>query len=181
MGTGNKIGSGLALGLVLLMAVQGFCAAFFLNDVMGDIRRDGFGWALGLEVVANLTLIGAVGIEGLVLRALQGRQRRAEQALSAAQGALAEIVAARLDDWALTPSERDVALFTIKGCTIAEVASLRGSSEATVKSHLNAVYRKAGVSGRAQLVALFVEDLFAGAIEVPARQKPAHATAGPLG
>lgn len=178
MGRSGRIGTGRALGLVLLMAVQGFCAAFFLNDVMGDIRRDGLTWPLMLEVVANLTLIGAVAIEGLVLRALMRRQQRAEQALSAAQGALAEIVAARLDDWALTPSERDVALFTIKGCTIAEVAGLRGSSEATVKSHLNAVYRKAGVSGRAQLVALFVEDLFAGAIEVPARQKPAHGASG---
>ena len=63
-------------------------------------------------------------------------------------------------DRALTPAERDVAGFTIKGYSIAEIAQLRGSAEGTVKTHLNAIYRKAGVTGRGQLVSLLVEDLF---------------------
>ena len=41
-----------------------------------------------------------------------------------------------------------MAWFTIKGLSIAEIARLRGTSEGTVKAHSNAIYRKAGVSGR---------------------------------
>ncbi|MBC7740336.1 MAG: helix-turn-helix transcriptional regulator [Candidatus Saccharibacteria bacterium] len=61
--------------------------------------------------------------------------------------------------WHLTPTEQDVASFTIKGCSIAEIARLRGSAEGTIKTHLNAIYRKSGVTGRAQLVSVLVEDL----------------------
>ncbi|HLS58150.1 MAG TPA: helix-turn-helix transcriptional regulator, partial [Paracoccaceae bacterium] len=59
----------------------------------------------------------------------------------------------------LTPSERDVAWFTLKGLSIAEIARMRQTSEGTVKAQSNAIYRKAGVSGRAQLLSLFIEDL----------------------
>ena len=52
-----------------------------------------------------------------------------------------------------------MAWFTIKGLSIAEIARLRGTSEGTVKAHSNAIYRKAGVSGRTQLLSLFIEDL----------------------
>ena len=68
---------------------------------------------------------------------------------------------AHFDSWGLTPSERDVALFVIKGLPIAEIARLRGSAEGTVKSQLNAVYRKSGVSGRGALLGLLIDDLVA--------------------
>ena len=41
----------------------------------------------------------------------------------------------------------------------AQIAELRGSAQGTVKSQLNAIYRKAGVSGRTALLALLIEDL----------------------
>lgn len=53
----------------------------------------------------------------------------------------------------------DVARFLIKGCEIAEIARLRGTAEGNVKAHLNAIYRKSGVSGRAALVSLLIENL----------------------
>jgi len=61
--------------------------------------------------------------------------------------------------WGLTAAEQDVAGFTIKGLSIAEIADLRGSAEGTVKSQLNAIYRKAGVPGRGALLGLLVDDL----------------------
>ena len=139
--------------LALLMLVQGFCAVFFLGDLASDIR-DGGGtaladWHIWLEMLANLGLWAGIAIEAQVLLRLLRRQAHAERALSAASGALHEIMEGWFADWRLTPSEADVATFTIKGCSIAEIAALRGSAEATVKTHLNAIYRKAGVSGRA--------------------------------
>ena len=49
---------------------------------------------------------------------------------------------------------------------LSEVAEIRGSAEGTVKAHLNAIYRKAGVQGRNGLMSLLIEDLM-GAPLVP--------------
>ena len=65
----------------------------------------------------------------------------------------------RFADWDLTPAERDVALFAIKGFSTQDIAELRGVSEGTVKAQSNAIYRKAGVTGRAQLLSLFIDEL----------------------
>ena len=73
-----------------------------------------------------------------------------------------ELLEERFADWGLTPAERDVALFAIKGMSTAEIAGLRNTSEGTVKAQTNAIYRKAGVSGRPQLLSLFIEDLMDG-------------------
>ena len=69
------------------------------------------------------------------------------------------LLAERFDEWGLTPAERDVALFAIKGLSTSEIAGLRGTSEGTIKAQTNAIYRKAGVTGRPQLLSLFIEEL----------------------
>ena len=52
-----------------------------------------------------------------------------------------------------------MALFAVKGLSTQEIAVLRSTSEGTVKAQTNAIYRKAGVSGRSQLLSVFIEDL----------------------
>ncbi len=70
-----------------------------------------------------------------------------------------EMLEDRFARWGLTPAERDVALFVIKGFSTTEIAELRQTAAGTVKAQTNAIYRKSGTSGRAQLISLFVEDL----------------------
>ena len=118
-------------------------------------------WQAGLmpEIAATVGLLIGILFETRLLLALLQRQANMTRSLSVAAGALSQIMETYFDDWALTPSERDVAAFTIKGFSIAEIAKLRQSAEGTVKTHLNAIYRKAEVTGRAQLVSLLVDDL----------------------
>ena len=61
--------------------------------------------------------------------------------------------------WGLTPSESQVALLLIKGLSHKEIAAVTGRSERTARQHAVAAYRKARVSGRAELAAFFLEDL----------------------
>ncbi|MEO1788855.1 MAG: helix-turn-helix transcriptional regulator, partial [Pseudomonadota bacterium] len=103
-------------------------------------------------------LIGIV-MGALVLRQSFARTARAEDALRLASGAFMDVLEERFAHWGLTPAERDVALFAIKGMSTAEIAGLRDTSEGTVKAQTNAIYRKAGVSGRPQLLSLFIDDL----------------------
>jgi hypothetical protein len=72
-----------------------------------------------------------------------------------------------------------VALFAIKGLSTADIARMRSSSEGTVKAQTNAIYRKAGVSGRPQLLSLFIEELMQD--DGPLRPAPVRAAAGARG
>jgi DNA-binding CsgD family transcriptional regulator len=96
-------------------------------------------------------------------RVAQAHTRRRTGA-RVASAAFMELIEERFEGWGLTPAECDVALFALKGFTIAEIAQLRETSEGTVKAQTNAIYRKAGVSGRPQLLGLFVEDLMGAAV-----------------
>jgi len=152
-----------------IFAVQVICAVVFLFDILLSALRipvDPVPWRFRelMEIGAAIGLILGVGLSALMLRASLRRTRAVEQALRAASGAFMDLVEEKFADWGLTPAERDVALFAIKGLSIAEIAALRTTSEGTVKAQTNAIYRKAGVSGRPQLLSLFVEDLMGEAL-----------------
>ena len=78
-----------------------------------------------------------------------------------AGAAIAEVIEAHFAEWALTPAEHDIANFLVKGLSIAEIAQVRGSAEGTVKSHLNAIYRKSGSQNRGELLAQILDSLMA--------------------
>ena len=80
---------------------------------------------------------------------------------------LSKAIGKQFGAWTLTEAEADVAGLMLKGLSHKEIATLRGSAEATVRQHAAAVYRKSGLSSRAQLTAFFLEDLLAPA--APAR------------
>ncbi|WP_317054805.1 helix-turn-helix transcriptional regulator [Roseovarius rhodophyticola] len=151
--------------LVALIAVQLLCTAFFLWDVVEDFRSGAFFGPAPVyattEALAATSLGLAVVVELHILRGLMRRKAQLETQVSVASGALSDVISAHFDAWNLTPAERDVALFAIKGFSIAETAKLRGAAEGTVKSQLNAVYRKADVQGRGALLGLLIDDLVA--------------------
>lgn len=151
-------------GLWALMGLLLLCSLFFLSDAIGDL----VGWQVEdsdtLETLVVLALVVAVGLTGFEIRKVLDRQRRLEDQLRAASGAFSELLEDYFEQWRLTPSERDVALLAIKGLSIADIARLRETKEGTIKAQSNAIYRKAGVSGRLQLLSLFIEDLMSNAV-----------------
>lgn len=148
----------------LLLVTQLVCAFFFVGQTMMtllDIQHSPISWELHeiLEVAAALGLVFGAVLGGVVLRRSLRRQKRAEDQLRQVSGAFMELMHSRFADWGLTSAERDVALFAIKGMNTQEIATLRGTAGGTVKAQTNAIYRKAGVTGRSQLLSLFIEDL----------------------
>lgn len=150
--------------LWLIVAIQVLCAGAFVFSLAASLlglQRTATSWQMreALEIAASIGLIfGAVLGAFSVLQA-QRRQGQAEQALRSAAGAFATVVDEKFAHWALTKAESDVAWLVIKGFSTKETAELRGTSEGTIKSQCNAIYRKVGVSGRAQLLSVMVEDL----------------------
>jgi len=152
----------LPIGIVL--ALQVFAGVFFISEILissFNLPIAPLSWYLHeiVEIGVALGLIFGTVISALALRKARRRTERAESALRAASGAFMDVLEERFADWGLTPAERDVALFAIKGMTTQEIAGLRETSEGTVKAQTAAIYRKAGVSGRPQLLSLFIDDL----------------------
>lgn len=67
----------------------------------------------------------------------------------------------QLARWQLTPAETQIALLLLKGLSHKEVAQVRAVGEATVRQQSRAIYQKAGVQGRHELAAFFLEGLLA--------------------
>lgn len=66
---------------------------------------------------------------------------------------------AQLVTWKLTTSETEVAFLLLKGLSLKEIAGVRKTTEKTARTQSAAVYAKAGLAGRSELAAFFLEDL----------------------
>lgn len=72
---------------------------------------------------------------------------------------LSQSIDAQLSKWELTKSEKEVAFLLLKGFSLKEIAVLRKTTDKTARAQSTAIYAKAGLSGRSQLSAFFLEDL----------------------
>ena len=150
--------------MAALFLVQALCAIVFVSDVFSSIigfESAALSWEMReiLEIAAAFGLITGAVLGGLAMRRVVHDRNTAQERLRRASGAFLDLLEERFTEWNLTPAERDVALFAIKGMSTAEISVLRSTSEGTVKAQTNAIYRKAGVSGRSQLLSLFIDDL----------------------
>lgn len=165
------------LALAFVTAVQVVAALYFLVDAVADLTA----------VRASLwTAIGGIFALGLgagsvfSVRELLGLRQRLitqEHALATAAGALGRIIEAQFTAWALTPAEREIGFLMLKGFGNTEIAGLRDAAPGTVRAQMTRIYAKAGVSGRAQFAAFFVEDLLVAGVDQveTAMPRPARA------
>jgi putative tricarboxylic transport membrane protein len=130
------------------------------------------GTASPLQAAGILLLI--VGGAGSLIWYQRETARRHEQELNAKLGAaqqevqgllagLEKEIERQLHAWGLTPAEHEVALLLLKGLRHKEIAKLRQTSERTVRQQALAIYKKAGLEGRTDLAAFFLEDFLAPA------------------
>ncbi|MDX2167927.1 MAG: LuxR family transcriptional regulator [Deltaproteobacteria bacterium] len=153
--------------------ILGLVAALTLADVIGDAAEGGTPTHIGIELAIIAAAVAAAGwlVAGYLRtrrelvaaeRSIAGAHAEAarwrEQHRQLTQG-LAAAIDAQLDAWRLTAAEKEVAFLLLKGLSFKESAAVRGASERTVRQQALAVYAKAGVAGRAELAAFFLEDL----------------------
>ena len=153
--------------ILAILVLQALSAFFFISDIMSSVfglRTTPITWQSRelIEVGAAIGLILGLVLGAIALHRTSARNQVVEDQLRAASGAFMDLLEERFDEWKLTPAERDVALFAIKGLSTQEIAGLRETSEGTVKAQTNAIYRKAKVTGRPQLLSQFIDDLMDG-------------------
>ena len=144
-------------------------ALLMATDVGIEVRR---GVPMGLESFE--CVIFAVALAGIAMHwrrvalvsrrstALADQLTQAQRDARRWSDALHDGISAAIDEhferWGLTGAEREIALLQLKGLKHREIAGLRGTSERTVRQQALAVYRKAGLKGRTELAAFFLED-----------------------
>ena len=162
------------LALAAAGAAFALIAVLVGADVLGD-TRSGTGWAhaaietalMAIALAAATALWWRVGTlrrrARLLARDLDAARTEAERWRGDAEEILRGLGAAidsQFQRWGLSEAEREVALLLLKGLAHKEIAEVRATSERTVRQQSLAVYRKAGLAGRAELSAFFLEDLF---------------------
>ncbi|HYG69874.1 MAG TPA: LuxR family transcriptional regulator [Anaeromyxobacteraceae bacterium] len=156
-------------------------------DVVADARAGSPLGHLALELGVVAVALGGAGFLAWQLATTRRTARGLRRDLRAAEASLARFreesrdhlrglgvaIDRQFERWALSPAEREVALLLLKGLSLKEIAELRATSERTARQQSLAVYRKAGLGGRAELAAFFLEDLL-----LPARPNDADAPVG---
>lgn len=66
----------------------------------------------------------------------------------------------QLNRWDLTEAEKDVAFLLLKGLSDKEISNVRKTSVKTVRTQVNSIYSKTGITSRSEFLAFFLEDLF---------------------
>lgn len=150
-------------------------ALMVLVDSVNDIQAGG-SWSHALvELAVVLALFGiliwlwvrkAQDMSEVIERASQREAELKKEALAwqakvqSFRPGIRSAIDSQFETWSLTLAEKETALLILKGLSNKEIAEVRSASELTVKQQANAIYRKSGLSSRAQLIAFFLEDLF---------------------
>lgn len=159
---------------IVIMVLLAFVIAGNLTDVIYDYREGASLAHLAIEmglVAASLVLITMLSL-GVWKESRSNRRLKAELAsvsrhpspaqspsLMAARHDLGKVLQSQFEEWGLTQTEKEVSLLLLKGLSFKEIAAVRNTLEKTVRQQASSIYRKAGVSGRHEFSAWFIEDI----------------------
>jgi len=148
--------------LILILSV-----VFFIFDVASDVYERIIASSapslldlthLFFEVFSAGALILAIRILVRQLRWLQERNTQQSESLRFLRGEMDSYVHGKFDEWSLTSAERDIAMYMLKGLSIAEIAAARSTAEGTVKAQTSNIFRKTSVASRMELMSLFLDE-----------------------
>lgn len=155
------------IGLLLAIMVSG------IVDLILDAPTTLLSFHTAFEVAFLLLCLGTAAFLWLAGFQAERSLRRTREALASHESelerwrvraqrllrGLGEEIDEQMRSWGLSPAEREIALFLLKGYSTKEIAAQLGKSERTVRQQCSAVYRRSGLGGRAELSAFFLEDL----------------------
>lgn len=144
-----------------------------VTDLVTDLNEGALNWHLLIE--ATVGVCALFGIYSLLKGTIHLRNDLIDQQKLSAQlkdesmqwkelsnkyiKGLSSSIDNQLEKWKLTRSEKEVAFLLLKGLSVKEIAEIRKTTEKTTRAQSTSIYAKAGLSGRSQLAAFFLEDL----------------------
>lgn len=160
--------------LVVILTAQMLAAAVFIASLASSVLGVApVAWAVYelTEIGAGIAMMLGTVLGTIVLGQSLIRTREVEAKLRVTSGAFMNLLEERFASWGLTPAEREVAIFAIERLSSQEIAQIRQTSEGTVKAQMAAIYHKAAVTRRPQLLSPFIEELMAGPLLPQAKEE----------
>ncbi|MGB8812005.1 MAG: hypothetical protein WCC57_02365 [Paracoccaceae bacterium] len=151
----------------LLSAIQLICGIVLIFDVGGEIHVE---WLRGrpvagmnrvhlvVETLATVLLFIGFALTLAHIRTLRRAEEAKSHLLGSLRGQFDVILHERFVRWGFSKAETDIALLSLRGLKITEIAVARHTREGTIKSQLSTIFRKSGVSTRTEFLALFMEE-----------------------
>ncbi len=170
IGEGASVSHWAIEGALLIASLVGLAVMvralwrLFLRATRLEVETSSLSDRLRREAAASSAL------RGELLETAEEVERWRNEAQELVRG-LSHAIDDQFDRWSLTEAEKEVSMLLLKGLSHKEVAAVRDTSDATTRQQARAVYKKAGLSGRNDLSAFFLEDLLV----------PAQRTRGPAG
>ena len=170
------------------IAMFALIAVLMAVDTVVDYRQSGSFVAQTFEMLVFVAALTGIAIHAWQLASARSRSERLDRELTETRAeaqrwsreakdvlkGLGAAIDAQFDKWGLTPAEREIALLQLKGLRHKEIAEMRQTSERTVRQQALSIYRKAGLDGRADLAAFFLEDLLLPSVRHTANAPPAN-------
>jgi DNA-binding CsgD family transcriptional regulator len=154
----------LTLLLIVLVVAIDLITDTSQGVILWHLLVEGSAGAIALVGVLYLLhqqyqLKGALQTERQLSAAWQKESEQWRSQAKAYLAGLSVMIDQQLSAWGLSPSEREVAFFLLKGMSLKEIAVLRNTTEKTARVQSTAIYAKSGLNGRSELSAFFLEDL----------------------
>ncbi|MGZ3742340.1 MAG: helix-turn-helix transcriptional regulator [Pseudobdellovibrionaceae bacterium] len=142
-------------------------------DLMTDSREGVMGWHMLIEALMGAAAL--LGVFYIIRGSLELKHRLEKEIHDFSQfrkeadawriesrkyiEGLSFAIDQQLTKWKLSSAEKEVAFLLLKGLSLKEIAVIRGTTEKTARVQSMAIYSKAGLAGRSELAAFFLEDL----------------------
>lgn len=165
----NELGTLKAQEILLVLMLFTFFIGFLAYDIVTDYDSSAsivhltLDYSLGAAILFAMFFLVSKFLEmkiqnRLVKESLEKERDQIQLSYEKLNATVSTKIDTQFSEWKLTEAEKEVALLLIKGFAIREIATLRGTSEKTVRHQSLAVYSKSGTSGRNELSASFIED-----------------------
>jgi DNA-binding CsgD family transcriptional regulator len=161
---------GTAVPTIIALVIATCITADLVSDLWGDTMSAAH--LIGMSIGTLCSFVG-LGVMWRLMRRSRADAKALRVALDSTRTDLLEwrskasevleglgtLIDRQFAEWSLSSAEREIGLLLLKGLSLKAIAELRETSERTVRQQALSIYRKAGVAGRAELSAFFLEDL----------------------
>ena len=172
MPQGKTKGAGAGMRLISYLLLG--CGVILGFDIGGEVHAlvlfsANFSALALAHLVMEVVATAGVGVAFVLIRQHLRQAERVHQADQSQLRALRQDFDRHMRDrfaqWGLSAAENDVAILTMRGLRISEIAEMRHTQDGTIKSQLSSIFRKSGVSTRTEFVARFMDEFLDQAAE----------------
>lgn len=152
---------------ILIIITLGYSMVFFAIDIVVDayshiVDSEPYSfWEIFhifMEAGAAVGLGGGIVVLVQYIYSLRHTNYLNQQTIHMLRGSFEKVLYQKFDEWGLTQAERDVTLLIIKGMNATQIAEARKTAQGTVKAQSTAIFRKIGVSSKAELMSIIIDE-----------------------